>query len=37
MACEREANEFDGLELLGKTVVWVLALIGAGFLVGYFV
>lgn len=37
MACEREANDFDGLEFLGKIVVWILALIGAGFLVGYFV
>ena len=34
IACEREADNFDGLELLGKAVVWVLALIGLGVLIG---
>ena len=37
MACEREEDEFDGLEFLGRLVLWFLALVGAGVLVGYFV
>ena len=36
-ACEHEfANEFDGLELLGRGVVWVLAFVGLGAVVAYF-
>lgn len=38
VACEREAPEnFNGLEILGKLVVWFLALVGAGVLVGMLV
>lgn len=34
IACEREAHEFDGLELLGRLVLYFLALVGAGVLIG---
>lgn len=36
-SCEREDMSMSGFEILGKLIVVLLALVGAGFLVGYFV
>jgi hypothetical protein len=37
VACEREDPSMSGFEILGKLVIVVLALVGAGVIVGYFV
>lgn len=37
VACEREDSGLSGFEILGKLVIVLLALVGAGVLVGYFV
>lgn len=36
MACE-SPEEFNGLELIGSAVIWLLAIIGAGVLIGAFI
>lgn len=35
-SCEAP-EDFNGFEVFGKLVIWFLALVGAGVLVGYFV
>jgi hypothetical protein len=35
-SCEAP-EDFNGLEVVAKLVIWFLALVGAGVLVGYFV